>query len=43
VFDGAINGARFSAYVEQALAPSLRKRDIVVMDNLKAHEGKRRA
>jgi hypothetical protein len=26
VFDGAINGARFLAYVEQALAPTLRGR-----------------
>src|SRR5687768_11974827 len=33
VFDGAINGARFLAYVEQALAPTLRPRDLVVMDN----------
>ena len=38
VFDGAINGARFRAYVEQALAPTLRAGDIVVMDNLKAHK-----
>ena len=45
VFDGAVNGARFLACVEQALAPSLRARDIVVMDNLKAHkvEGVREA
>jgi transposase len=40
VFDGAINGARFRAYLEQALAPSLRKGDIVVMDNLRAHKVK---
>jgi transposase len=40
VFDGAINGARFLAYVEQALAPTLRKGDIVVLDNLKAHKVK---
>jgi transposase len=38
VFDGAINGARFLAYVEQGLAPTLRPGDVVVMDNLKAHE-----
>jgi transposase len=38
VFDGAINGARFRAYVEQALAPTLRPGDIVVMDNLGAHK-----
>jgi len=45
VFDGAVNGARFLACVEQALAPSLRTGDIVVMDNLKAHkvEGVREA
>src|ERR671918_355203 len=38
VFDGAINGARFLAWVEQALAPTLRAGDLVVMDNLKAHK-----
>ena len=40
VFDGAINGARFLAYVEQALAPILRAGDVVVMDNLPAHKVK---
>ena len=40
VFDGAINGTRFLAYVEQALAPTLRPGDVVVMDNLKAHKVK---
>ena len=40
VFDGAINGACFLAYVEQALAPTLRPGDIVVMDNLGAHKVK---
>jgi transposase len=38
VFDGAINGARFRAYVEQALAPTLQPGDIVIMDNLGAHK-----
>jgi transposase len=38
VFDGAINGVRFRAYVEQGLAPPLRPGDIVVMDNLSAHK-----
>jgi transposase len=38
VFDGAINGTRFRAYVEQALAPTLLPGDIVVMDNLGAHK-----
>lgn len=36
--DGAINGDAFLAYVEQALVPVLRPGDIVVMDNLPAHE-----
>lgn len=40
VFDGAINGARFQAYVEQGLAPTLRPGDVVVMDNLSAHKVK---
>ena len=40
VFDGPINGARFLAYVEQALAPTLRAGDVVVMDNLRAHKAK---
>jgi transposase len=38
VFDGTINGEVFLAWVEQFLAPLLRKGDIVVMDNLTAHE-----
>ena len=38
MFDGAINGARFLAYVEQALVPILRAGDLVVMDNLAAHK-----
>jgi DDE superfamily endonuclease len=41
VFDGAINGARFRAYVEQNLAPTLRPGDVVVMDNLRAHKVRR--
>jgi transposase len=35
--DGAIDGPSFLAYVEQALAPTLHKGDIVFMDNLRAH------
>lgn len=38
VFDGAINGERFRAWVEQALAPTLNRGDIVIMDNLPAHK-----
>jgi transposase len=38
VFDGAINGEAFLAYVEQVLVPGLTEGDIVVMDNLSAHK-----
>ena len=38
VCDGAINGERFRAYVEQALAPTLEPGDVVIMDNLGAHK-----
>ena len=35
-----LNGARFRAWIEQALVPTLRKGDVVVMDNLGSHKGK---
>jgi transposase len=38
VVDGAINGEVFLAYVKQQLVPTLRKGDIVVMDNLSSHK-----
>lgn len=38
VFDGAINGASFLAWVEQVLVPTLREDDIVVLDNLSSHK-----
>jgi transposase len=38
VFDGAINGERFRAHVEQMLAPTLRRDDIVLLDNLSSHK-----
>jgi transposase len=38
VFDGAINGDLFLAYVEQVLVPALTPDDIVVMDNLSSHK-----
>jgi transposase len=38
VIDGAMDGPAFLAYVEQVLAPSLRKGDIVFMDNLRTHK-----
>ena len=40
VLDQPINGEWFLAYVEQALVPTLRPGDVVVMDNLGSHKGK---
>ena len=39
--EGATTASVFEAYVEQVLAPSLRKGQMVVMDNLGAHRPKR--
>jgi len=39
-FDGSLNGDIFRCYVEQFLAPTLRKGDIVIMDNLSSHKVK---
>ena len=38
VIDGAINGELFLAYVNKILLPTLRKGDIVVLDNLSSHK-----
>jgi transposase len=38
VIDGAMNGPAFLAYVEQCLAPSLGRGDVVIMDNLPTHK-----
>jgi transposase len=38
VFDGAINGASFLAYVQQVLVPALKPGDIVILDNLSSHK-----
>src|SRR5690606_25488084 len=38
VYDGAMNGNVFRAYIEQVLVPTLSEGDIVVMDNLPAHK-----
>lgn len=38
LIDGAMNGPIFLAYIEQCLAPTLGRRDIVIMDNLPAHK-----
>ena len=40
LFDGPINGQSFLAYVQDALVPTLKAGDIVVMDNLGSHRGK---
>lgn len=39
VVEGAMNGVTFEAYVRTQLLPTLRRGDIVVMDNLSAHTG----
>jgi transposase len=36
--DGAMTGKKFLAYVEQCLAPTLKRKDIVMIDNLPAHK-----
>lgn len=40
IFTGALNGDIFRTDVKQMLAPSLRRGDIVVMDNLSSHKVK---
>ncbi len=40
VLDGPINGATFTAWVKQALVPTLAKGDVVILDNLGSHKGK---
>ncbi len=39
VLEGAMTGEMFLAYVKQCLVPTLRRNDIVVMDNCKVHMG----
>ena len=38
VVDGAMNATMFLAYLQQCLAPTLARSDIVVMDNLPVHK-----
>ena len=40
VLDGPINGSSFRLYVEKVLVPTLRRGDIVILDNLGSHKGK---
>jgi transposase len=37
VIEGSMNAETFLAYVEQCVAPTLKRNDIVVIDNLPAH------
>ena len=38
LLDGPMDGPTFTRYVEQALAPTLKKGDIVFMDNVRLHK-----
>jgi hypothetical protein len=38
VVEGAMNGPMFLAYVKQCLAPTLRRGDLVIMDNVPVHK-----
>jgi transposase len=40
LLEGPIDGESFRTYVERVLVPTLRKGDIVIMDNLGSHKGK---
>jgi transposase len=38
VFDGPIDAVSFRAYVEQVLVPTLRRGDVLILDNLAVHK-----
>lgn len=38
IFEGALNGLAWATYVEQVLTPTLRRGDLVVLDNLSTHK-----
>jgi transposase len=38
VIEGAMNGPAFLAYIEQILGPTLKRGDIVMIDNLSVHK-----
>ncbi|WP_180574534.1 IS630 family transposase [Agrobacterium vitis] len=40
VLDGPINSVAFTAWVQQSLIPTLKPRDVVILDNLGSHKGK---
>lgn len=39
VFEGAVDRAMFSAYMDEILLPTLHSGDIVILDNLSVHKG----
>jgi len=41
IIEGSTNAAAFELYIEEILAPSLKEGQIVIMDNLAAHKGKK--
>ncbi len=41
IIEGSTNAAAFELYVEEILAPSLTEGQVVIMDNLAAHKGKK--
>jgi transposase len=41
ILEGSTNAAAFELYIEEILAPSLTEGQIVIMDNLAAHKGKK--
>ena len=41
VVEGSTNGMVFQTYLEEVLLPTLKKGQVVVMDNLSAHKGER--
>ena len=43
VLDGTMNRSRFETYVETQLAPTLKKGDVVILDNLSSHKSSRAA
>jgi transposase len=43
VIDGAMNGEMFERYVETQLVPTLRRGDVVILDNLSSHKSPRAA
>ena len=38
LLDGAMNGAAFLVYIKEVLAPTLRRGDIVIIDNVSVHK-----